>query len=386
MEVARMKLLKVPKLRFREFEGEWSNLFLGNTCSVQTGNKDTQNREDDGIYPFYVRSNTIEKISTYSFDGEAILTSGDGVGVGKNFHYVNEKFDYHQRVYALHTFKSGYNGKFIYFLFAEKFFKRVMRLSAKNSVDSVRRDMITKMLVFIPTLPEQQKIAGFLSAVDEKLKHLNRKKELLQQYKKGVMQKLFSQELRFKREDGSDYEDWEEKRLDEVATFYNGRAYKQDELLDKGKYTVLRVGNFFTNENWYYSDLELEENKYCNNGDLLYAWSASFGPRIWEGDDRTIYHYHIWKVDFKQNVTKEFLFQILKIETEKMKAAVLNGFALQHITKGAIEKWKCFVPSIPEQQKIADFLSGLDEKIDAVSAQIELTQQFKKGLLQEMFV
>ncbi|MCF5049953.1 restriction endonuclease subunit S, partial [Pseudomonas simiae] len=74
------------------------------------------------------------------------------------------------------------------------------------------------------------------------------------------------------------------KALEEVCRFINGRAYKQPELLGQGKYPVLRVGNFFTNDNWYYSDLELDEDKYCDKGDLLYAWSASFGPRIWEGD------------------------------------------------------------------------------------------------------
>lgn len=131
-----------------------------------------------------------------------------------------------------------------------------------------------------PSLPEQQKIASFLSAVDEKIQQLTRKKELLEQYKKGVMQQLFTGKLRFKDEKGRHYPEWEEKTLGEVATFYNGKAYKQIELLDSGKYQVLRVGNFFSNSSWYYSNLELEDNKYCENGDLLYAWSASFGPKI----------------------------------------------------------------------------------------------------------
>ena len=85
------------------------------------------------------------------------------------------------------------------------------------------------------------------------------------------------------------------KELGEVCRFINGKAYKKPELLEKGKYPVLRVGNFFTNDKWYYSNLELNEDKYCDDGDLLYAWSASFGPRIWEGE-KVIYHYHIWKV------------------------------------------------------------------------------------------
>ena len=187
-----------PKLRFKEFEGEWEEVQLGKTCTVKTGGSDTQDRVDDGKYPFFVRSNTVERINSYSFDGEAILTSGDGVGVGKNFHYINGKFDFHQRVYALHSFEEGFFGKFIYQFFVEKFYRRVMRLSAKNSVDSVRMSMITEMKIGFPLLKEQQKIANFLTAVDSKIQQLQRKKELLETYKKGVMQQLFSQQVRFK--------------------------------------------------------------------------------------------------------------------------------------------------------------------------------------------
>ena len=89
--------------------------------------------------------------------------------------------------------------------------------------------------------------------------------------------------------------DWEVKKLGEVAKFINGKAYKQEELLNEGKYRVLRVGNLNTSTEWYWSDLELDEDKYVNNGDLMYAWSASFGPSFWE-QEKTIYHYHIWKV------------------------------------------------------------------------------------------
>ena len=184
---------------------------LGKSCSVQTGNKDTQDKVENGDYPFFVRSNTVERINSYSYDGEAILTSGDGVGVGKNFHYINGKFDYHQRVYALKAFKENFSGKFIFQVFQEKFYKRVMRLSAKNSVDSVRMNMITEMPIYFPAFPEQQKIASFLSAVDKKIQQLTRKKALLETYKKGVMQKLFSQEIRFKSEDGKDFPEWEKK-------------------------------------------------------------------------------------------------------------------------------------------------------------------------------
>jgi type I restriction enzyme S subunit len=179
--------------------------------------------------------------------------------------------------------------------------------------------------------------------------------------------------------------EWKETILGNVARFVNGRAYKQEELLDKGNYKVLRVGNFFTNNEWYYSDLELEDDKYCNEGDLLYAWSASFGPRIWKGE-KTIYHYHIWKVINNEGIDKNFLFILLDYETDRMKSSSANGFALLHITKGTIENWECYIPeSKNEQQKIASCLSSLDEYITAESQKLEALKTHKKGLMQQLF-
>jgi len=107
----------VPKLRFGEFDGEWEEKFIGDISIIKTGNKDTQDKKENGMFPFYVRSNTVEKIDSYSFDGEAILTAGDGVGVGKVFHYLNEKFEYHQRVYNIHAFDEKVSGKYILLFF-----------------------------------------------------------------------------------------------------------------------------------------------------------------------------------------------------------------------------------------------------------------------------
>ena len=110
---------------------------------------------------------------------------------------------------------------------------------------------------------------------------------------------------------------WDINRLEENVTLINGRAYKQDELLSDGKYKVIRVGNFFSNSTYYYSDLELENDKYCEAGDLLYTWSASFGARIWEGE-KVIYHYHIWKVNYDvKRYNKLFLCYLLNVLTEK---------------------------------------------------------------------
>lgn len=140
------------------------------------------------------------------------------------------------------------------------------------------------------------------------------------------------------------------KPLGEVCRFINGRAYKQPELLEQGKYPVLRVGNFFTNNNWYYSNLELDEDKYCDRGDLLYAWSASFGPRIWNGD-KVIYHYHIWKVVPDINIIrKKFLYYLLEWDTKALQEEHGTGSTMMHVGKGAIEKRLVPIPC-PENPK-----------------------------------
>jgi type I restriction enzyme, S subunit len=235
---------------------------------------------------------------------------------------------------------------------------------------------------------EQQKIADCLSSLDELIAAQARKVDALKTHKKGLMQQLFPREgetqprLRFP--EFRDAGKWKKMTLGKAANFYNGRAYKQEELLEAGKYRVLRVGNFFTNNNWYHSNLELDETKYCEDGDLLYAWSASFGPRIWRGE-KTIYHYHIWKVVEQSGIDKQFLFIVLEHETERMKAKTTNGLGIMHITKGAIESWESTFPSIAEQRKIAERLMNLDGAISTEIRKLELLTGHKEGLMQQLF-
>jgi len=183
----------VPELRFPEFrdDGEWKNHTINDLAKVMTGNKDTQNKIDGGDYPFFVRSQTVERINSFSYDGEAILTSGDGVGVGKNFHYIIGKFDFHQRVYCIYDFKENVLGLFIYQYFREHFYKRVMQLSAKNSVDSVRRAMITEMTILLPEPKEQKKIGDCISSLDKLITKHSQKRDTLKALKKGLIQQLF---------------------------------------------------------------------------------------------------------------------------------------------------------------------------------------------------
>jgi type I restriction enzyme, S subunit len=157
---------------------------------------------------------------------------------------------------------------------------------------------------------------------------------------------------------------WELKKLRDVCELVNGRAYGKPELLAEGKYRVLRVGNFFTNNHWYYSDLELEDKKYCDQGDLLYAWSASFGPRIWTGE-KVIYHYHIWKVVPNPSlIDQRYLFHFFNWDTESIKDDQGAGTTMMHVSKGSMEDRDIQVPPLPEQQRIVTLL---DEAFDGIA-------------------
>ncbi|EHB7561114.1 restriction endonuclease subunit S [Escherichia coli] len=169
--------------------------------------------------------------------------------------------------------------------------------------------------------------------------------------------------------------------LAKVCRLINGRAYKQEELLSKGKYPVLRVGNFFTNQNWYYSDLELDQDKYCDNGDLLYAWSASFGPRIWHGG-KSIYHYHIWKVVPDSNlICKQFLYYLLQWDTKALKDAHSTGSTMMHISKTTIEKRLVPIPCPDNPEKslaIQSEIVRILNKFTALTAELTAELNMRK--------
>lgn len=159
-------------------------------CKIKTGDKDTVNRIDDGQYPFYVRSPKVERIDSYSFDGEAVLMAGDGVGAGKVFHYANGKFDYHQRVYNLHNFRDV-SGIYYFYYISNKFKYIIEEGAAKNTVDSVRLNMIQDFWVTIPPLPEQQIIVTHIEKetikIDAQISKASRHIELLEELKQSII-------------------------------------------------------------------------------------------------------------------------------------------------------------------------------------------------------
>ncbi|MBW5931824.1 restriction endonuclease subunit S [Klebsiella grimontii] len=179
-------------------------------------------------------------------------------------------------------------------------------------------------------------------------------------------------------------EGWEWVRLSDLMEVINGRAYKKHEMLQEGT-PLLRVGNLFTSNEWYYSDLELDENKYIDNGDLIYAWSASFGPFIWTGQ-KVIYHYHIWKLKlFAEELSdKFFIHDFLLSITEKIKSQG-NGIAMLHMTKERMEQQVIALPPVNEQknivQKIRELMSLCDQLEQHSLASLDAHQQLVETLL-----
>ncbi len=155
-------------------------------------------------------------------------------------------------------------------------------------------------------------------------------------------------------------------KLGDIITFINGRAYKQSELLDSGKYRVLRVGNFFTSDKWYFSNLELDEEKYCNEGDLLYAWAASLGPRIWDGE-KTIFHYHIWKLEFSEEiVTKKYLYHFLLKDVDDISDSLTHS-TMPHVSMANMKERIIPVPPIDVQNKIVKVLDSFSELANSLT-------------------
>ena len=169
-------------------------------------------------------------------------------------------------------------------------------------------------------------------------------------------------------------EGWGIARIGQCIKLLNGRAYKQNELLQQGRYKVLRVGNFFTNSSWYYSDLELEPEKYCYPGDLLYAWSASFGPQIWTGP-KTIFHYHIWNVKFSGKLfDKSFLYHFFMYDKDKLQGAT-TGSTMIHVSMEHMNPRFIPIPPRAEQQRIVAQIESLLKYVDEIDRESETLEK-----------
>lgn len=179
----------LPEVRFAGFDGEWVERKVKEVCSISTGKSNTQDRACDGKYPFYVRSAVIERSHKYLYDEEAVLTVGDGA-IGKIFHYVNGKYDLHQRVYRMYDF-SEIDARFFYYIFSKDFGKRANSMTAKTSVDSVRMEMIADMEFAMPEKAEQSSIGRLFRKLDTLITLHGEKLEKLRHVKQALLGKMF---------------------------------------------------------------------------------------------------------------------------------------------------------------------------------------------------
>ena len=177
---------------------------------------------------------------------------------------------------------------------------------------------------------------------------------------------------------------WKLCKFSELCELLNGRAYSQEELLSSGKYRVLRVGNFFTKSSWYYSDMELEDNKYCYPDDLLFCWSASFGLYIWN-DVKTIYHYHIWKIDFSKTsqLYREYIYLYLKQEAEKLSKEG-HGSVMAHLTKSGVENLDIISPPMEVIERFHNIILPFIEHKKLVEKEIQQLTELQEIYLSRL--
>lgn len=373
---------------------DWTLEPIKDFASITTGGSDTQDRVADGAYPFYVRSNTIERINKYSFDGEAILTSGDGVGVGKIFHHVTGKFDFHQRVYNIHNYRENVDGKYLFFQFSSKFYDRVMSMTAKSSVDSVRREMIADMLIPLPsTIEEQKVISKALSDIEELLEKMENLIEKKIKIKHGVMQQILIPEEKGGKKLSGFRGEWLEMNLGKLCTYINDGTHHTPTYTKRGIpfYSVESVSaNDFQNVK-YISKAEHEKLiRRCKpeKGDILMTRIGTLGLTkliTWDVDASIYVSLALIKVN--DLISSKYLHAYTK--SSQFISGVLSRSLLnatpQKINMAEIAEIPIQFPSCKDEQiAVANVLDDMDAEIEELLNKKLKYQNIKQGMMQEL--
>ena len=392
----------VPKLRFRDFDADWIRIEIN-----QLTNPNIKYGIVDG--PFGSNLKTIH----YKTEGIPIITSGyvtNGYFKADKYLYVTEEKynkekrssvkggdivmakigarcgasailpkNHHTGILSGNALKISIdeNRHSTYFIWLKLLdlhishkFEMLKTVGAQPAISMAN---LKKFKLYVPSLTEQQKIASFLSAVDEKLQQLIKKKDLLEEYKKGVMQKIFSQDLRFKDDNGKNYPHWEEKKLGDLCDITTGKSNREDSGID-GKYTFFDRSEDIRKSSIYLFDAEAV---------IVAGEGSSFPPKYFRG--KFDLHQRTYAIMGFENLFGRYLFYYLhQYKNYFVRYAV--GSTVKSLRLPIFKKMNIYLPSFEEQKKIANFLSSLDSKIELVSTQIENTKSFKKGLLQQMFV
>jgi type I restriction enzyme S subunit len=400
----------VPQLRFSLFTKGWVNSKLGDLGVFKGGGTPSTNKKTywKGDIPWISSSDITENdifninikryISNEAIDDSAtkIITANSvlfvaRVGIGK-LAVSKVKLCTSQDFANLQPKKD--NSIFIAYYFLSKV-KLLHQYAQGTSIKGFTTGDLKSIPIILPSIPEQQKIASFLSDVDKVITKLTKKKELLEQYKKGIMQKIFNQELRFKDENGSKYPNWEEKQLRDVANYRRGsfpQPYGLPKWYDKAN-GIPFVQVYDVDDNMLLkpitkhriSLLGAKQSVFVEKGTLIITIQGSIG-RIAKTQydayiDRTLLIFQSYKKPLNIDYFKYVLFLLFEIEKRKAPGGIIKT-----ITKEVLSSFNVMIPSMDEQTKIANFLSDIDLKIEALNNKIEDSKKFKKGLLQKMFV
>lgn len=344
---------------------DWGVDSIVNLASITTGNKNTQDRIEDGEFPFFVRSATVERINSFTFDGEAVLTAGDGVGTGKIFHYINGRFDFHQRVYMVSQFGERLDGYFFYVHFSSNFYDRVMQMTAKSSVDSVRREMIADMRMPVPPKSEQRAIATALSDVDALLAKIDQLIAKKRDLKQAAMQQLLTGQTRLPGFSG----EWEVKRFGDVLKVRHGRSQHEVECVD-GIYPILASGG-----------------EIGRTATFIYDKPSVLIGRKGTIDKPQYQDKPFWTVDtlfyteLSGKVHPKFIYyKFLMVDWRSYNEA--SG--VPSLNASTIEAVDIFVPGLAEQTAIAAALSDMDAELTSLQARREKTRALKHGMMQAL--
>ena len=389
-----IKTKLIPKLRFKEFEDEWEKKKIRNVSSFLDSKRiplsQSERKTKKGKYPYYGASGIIDYVEDYIFDGEYILLGEDGANIlmrnSPLAFLASGKFWVNNHA---HVIKANESNKFL----AESLERiRYDKYNTGTAQPKLNAEVCKNIIIPIPTIQEQQKIATFLTAVDTKLQQLGQKKELLANYKKGVMQQLFSQQLRFKNDDSSDFPDWEEKKLGEIGNIVSGLTYSPKDIVDKKNgVLVLRSSNVKKGKLSFKDNVYVKVDRFnpVIKDDILIC--VRNGSKRLIGKNAIINtetqgvafgaFMSIYRSEFNKYLFHYFSSYNYKKEVHKNLGATINS-----INGSDLKKFKVPFPSLKEQQKIANYLSAIDKKNTTIQTQIDKTQAFKKGLLQGMFV
>ncbi|AUZ82281.1 MULTISPECIES: restriction endonuclease subunit S [Aeromonas] len=333
-------------------------------------------------------------------EGDVLVSITADIGICS---YIDSSLDkpafINQHIALIRFNHAKINSKFIaYYLSSHQIQKLFKGSTDQGAKAGMNLDAVRMIKTALPTLQEQTAIANVLSDSDALIDALEQLIAKKQAIKSATMQQLLTGRTRLPafalRPDGTPKgykpselgeipEDWEVVSLGDASQFINGRAYALHEWESSGV-PVIRLQNLTgRGDEYYYSNLQLPERQYCDFGDLLFMWSATFGPVIWKGS-KAIYHYHIWKIECKSGNNKAFLFYLLGDMTERLKNSSSSGGTMLHVTKEKMESTKSIFPSIEEQTAIATILSDMDNELQALTQKLEKARALKQGMMQQL--